>query len=197
MDNIQVIVKDNQEVVSLYLSTPENVKSFNGRDGVVTSQSGDYSDFDNNFTTEQTFTDMTVTGSTDFPTQVKTDDGPSVATTAFVQSLIQDMSAGLKFKGTWNADTNTPSLTSSVGEDGNFYIVDVSGNTDLNGVTDWQVGDWAVFVDADGASSWRKVDNSSVLDGQGTANYVPKWSGLGTSMTLQIALYMMMVLRLV
>ena len=184
MDNIQVTVKDNQEVVSLYLSTPENVKSFNGRDGVVTSQSGDYSGFDNNFTTEQTFTDMNVTGSTDFPTQVKTDDGPSVATTAFVQSLIQDMSAGLKFKGTWNADTNTPSLTSSLGEDGNFYIVDVSGSTDLNGTTDWQVGDWAVFVDADGASSWRKVDNSSVLDGQGTASYIPKWSGLGTSMTL-------------
>ena len=27
MDNIQVIVTDNQEVVSLFLSTPENVKS--------------------------------------------------------------------------------------------------------------------------------------------------------------------------
>lgn len=49
-------------------------------------------------------------------------------------------------KGNWNATTNVPTLTSSTGNEGEFYIVSVSGTTNLNGITDWQVGDWALFT---------------------------------------------------
>lgn len=51
----------------------------------------------------------------------------------------------LKFLGTWNASTNTPTLTSSVGVTNGYYIVSVAGNTNLNGITNWNVGDWAIF----------------------------------------------------
>ena len=51
----------------------------------------------------------------------------------------------LNYQGTWNASTNTPTLTSSVGTKGYYYVVSVAGSTNLNGITDWVVGDWAVY----------------------------------------------------
>ena len=78
--------------------------------------------------------------------------------TAFgkVQNQINGLIGGSIYKGTWNASTNTPTLTSSVGTNGNYYIVSVAGSTNLNGITDWQVGDWAIFQ----GSVWQKVDNT-------------------------------------
>ena len=108
----------------------------------------------------------------------------TVATTAFVQNLIGTIPAGLVFQGTWNAATNTPTLTSGSGTTGHFYIVSTSGNTNLDGVTDWKVGDWAVFIEQGASDQWEKIDNSSVLDGIGTGQSVTKWDGSGTSNTL-------------
>ena len=108
----------------------------------------------------------------------------TVATTAFVQNLIGTIPAGLVFQGTWNAATNTPTLTSGSGTTGHFYIVSTSGSANLDGVTDWVTGDWAVFIEQGGTDAWEKIDNSSVLDGAGTGNRVAKWSGSGTSNTL-------------
>ena len=66
---------------------------------------------------------------------------------------------GLNYQGTWNASTNTPTLTSSVGTKGYYYAVSVSGTTNLNGITDWFVGDLAVF---DG-SAWQQIDNTDAV----------------------------------
>jgi|688.fasta_scaffold02784_10 hypothetical protein len=78
--------------------------------------------------------------------------------TAFgkLQHQVNQLVGGLQYEGTWNASTNTPTITSSVGTDGTFYIVSVAGTTNINGITDWQVGDWIVFHD----TAWQKVDNS-------------------------------------
>jgi hypothetical protein len=65
----------------------------------------------------------------------------------------------LSYQGTWNASTNTPTLTSSVGTKGYYYVVDVAGSTNLNGITDWKVGDWAVF----NGSVWQKIDNTDAV----------------------------------
>jgi hypothetical protein len=65
----------------------------------------------------------------------------------------------LVFKGAWDASTNTPTLTSSVGDKGDYYVVSVAGNTNLNGITDWQLGDWAIF----NGSVWQKVDNTDLV----------------------------------
>jgi hypothetical protein len=62
----------------------------------------------------------------------------------------------LSYQGTWDASTNTPTLTSSVGTKGYYYVVSVAGNTNLNGITDWLVGDWAVY----NGTVWQKVDNT-------------------------------------
>lgn len=63
------------------------------------------------------------------------------------------------YQGTWNAATNTPTLTSGIGTKGNYYVVSVPGNTNLDGITDWQAGDWAIF----NGVVWEKVDNSEVV----------------------------------
>jgi len=65
----------------------------------------------------------------------------------------------LNYKGTWNASTNTPTLVSSVGSKGDYYVVSVAGTTNLNGITDWQVNDWAIF----NGSVWEKVDNTDLV----------------------------------
>lgn len=74
---------------------------------------------------------------------------------------VNNYSTGLVYKGTWNALTNTPFLQSGVGVSGEYYIVSVAGTTNLDGVTDWQVGDWAIFV-SDTPDRWQKVDNHDV-----------------------------------
>jgi hypothetical protein len=157
--------------------------------------------YDNSKKFETTSTGATVTGAatattflgdlngtintvTTAVTKANSTNDTTVATTAFVQNLIGTIPAGLVFQGTWNADTNTPTLTSGTGTTGNFYIVSVDGSTNLDGITDWKVGDWAVFVEQGASDQWEKVDNSSVLDGSGTGQTVALWSGSGTSNTL-------------
>ncbi len=117
-------------------------------------------------------------------TQANATNDATVATTAFVQNLISTIPAGLVFQGTWNADTNTPTLANGTGTTGHFYIVSTEGSTNLDGITDWKVGDWAVFVEQGATDAWEKVDNSSVLDGSGTGQTVALWGGSGTSNTL-------------
>jgi hypothetical protein len=80
-------------------------------------------------------------------------------TLASLQSQISAISSGLEYQGTWNASTNTPTLTSSVGTAGYYYIVGVAGSTNLNGITDWQVGDWAIF----NGTVWQKLDNTDLV----------------------------------
>jgi len=62
----------------------------------------------------------------------------------------------LSYQGTWNASTNTPTLASSTGTKGYYYVVSVAGSTNLNGITDWKISDWAVF----NGSVWQKIDNT-------------------------------------
>lgn len=65
----------------------------------------------------------------------------------------------LSYQGTWDANTNTPTLTSSVGTQNHYYVVSTAGSTDLNGITDWQIGDWAIF----NGSVWQKIDQSPAV----------------------------------
>jgi hypothetical protein len=60
------------------------------------------------------------------------------------------------YQGTWNASTNTPTLTSSVGTLGFYYVVSTAGSTNLNGISTWAIGDWAVY----NGSAWQKVGAS-------------------------------------
>ena len=76
-----------------------------------------------------------------------------------ISQLPDAVLGALSYQGTWNASTNTPTLTSSVGTKGYYYVVNVAGSTNLNGITDWAIGDWAVY----NGSAWQKVDNTDAV----------------------------------
>jgi hypothetical protein len=63
---------------------------------------------------------------------------------------------GLNFRGYWNAATNTPTLSNSSANRGDYYIVSVAGTTNLSGTTDWQPGDWLLFS----GTGWQKIDTT-------------------------------------
>ena len=65
----------------------------------------------------------------------------------------------LSYQGTWDANANSPLLTSSVGTQNQYYIVSVAGTTNLNGITDWQIGDWAIF----NGTVWQKIDQTPAV----------------------------------
>lgn len=67
----------------------------------------------------------------------------------YVDSLI----GGMQLQGNWNADTNTPDIT-GITQVGYAWAVSVSGNTDLGGITDWQIGQMAVKNFA----GWTKIN---------------------------------------
>lgn len=126
--------------------------------------------------------DTTTTGIT----QPSTTDNNLLATTAFVQDLLGDIVTGLQFQELWNATTDVPDLSTATPSNGDFWIVEVAGNTNLSGITSWAVGDWAIYIvpAGGGAAFWQKVDNTTSIAGNGTGNQVAKWSGVGASTTL-------------
>jgi putative N-acetylmannosamine-6-phosphate epimerase len=65
---------------------------------------------------------------------------------------------GLNLQGNWNASTNTPDLTALTPDAGQFWIVSVAGSTNLGGITNWTVGDWALY---DG-SAWQRIEGGTV-----------------------------------
>ena len=96
----------------------------------------------------------------------------------FVTGEIANIPSGLSFEGSWNASTDTPSLAGTTPANGVFYIVSVAGSTSLSGITDWEVGDWAVYVsNGAGTDAWQKIDNTSTLSGAGSAGQLTYWTG--------------------
>ena len=77
-----------------------------------------------------------------------------------INSVVGAIPSGLVYQGSWNALTNTPTLTSSVGISGYYFIVSV-GNPALapalDGITEVGNGDWIIFSST---GVWQKMDNS-------------------------------------
>ena len=107
--------------------------------------------------------------------------------TVNAQGQITSVSTGAvpnTYQGTWNASTNTPTLVSSVGVAGYYYIVSVAGSTTLNGISTWAVGDWVAF----NGSVWQKIAGTSTgtfasltVTGIATLNQVTFGGAAGTS----------------
>ena len=141
-----------------------------------------------NILIDTTIADTVVTGKvlTNLPTatsQVIADSDTILQALSYLQGQITGIPQGLVYKGTWDASTNTPTLASGTGVTGEFYIVSVAGTTNLDGITDWQVGDWAIFVEVGATDTWQKIDNTSAILGSGSANKIAKWTGSNTLAT--------------
>jgi hypothetical protein len=85
-----------------------------------------------------------------------------------VQSQLNSLSGSLIYKGSWNASTNSPTIVSGTGTNGNYYIVSVAGTTTIDGISSWAVGDWIVF----NGTVWQKIANQSVTSVNGLSGIV-------------------------
>lgn len=64
------------------------------------------------------------------------------------------------YRGEWDASSGDfPSSDPSMGD---YYVVAVSGTTDLNGITDWELNDWAVY----NGNEWDIVRNRTIAAGE-------------------------------
>lgn len=76
--------------------------------------------------------------------------------------------SAMEFKGTWNANTNTPTLTAGVGDTGDFYVVSVGGT--WHGMT-FNPNDRIVF-DGVTAHDWIKLVAGEVNSVNGMSGQV-------------------------
>lgn len=93
-------------------------------------------------------------------------------------SSITNAIGALNFKGTWDANANSPVLASSVGTKGDYYVVGTAGATNLNGISNWSIGDWATF----NGSVWQRVEGGADLNGVNLSV-----SGTSTMGNIQVA----------
>ena len=146
------------------------------------------------FTGSATFNGAVVTNSTLELNSTLLDDLGNSGTSGQILSStfsgirwVDQVAAGLSYQGTWDArtqaeggaagDGGNPDLLLATVAAGYYYIVNVAGSVDLDGETDWKIGDWAVYSDS---GVWQKVDNTSILAGSGTASTIPMWIGSTT-----------------
>jgi hypothetical protein len=61
------------------------------------------------------------------------------------------------YQGSWNATTNSPTLSSGAGTKGYYYKVSVAGSTTIDGISQWNVGDLIAF----NGTTWDKFDGIS------------------------------------
>jgi hypothetical protein len=92
----------------------------------------------------------------------------------------------LRYQGTWNASTNSPTIpAAAMGNKGHYYKVATAGTTSIDGIAEWAIGDWIVS----NGTAWEKIDNTdsvSSVNGQTGAVSITTISGnAGTATTLQ------------
>jgi hypothetical protein len=105
------------------------------------------------------------------------DGGGKIPTTQLPDSVV----GASQYKGTWNASTNSPSITtgSAPGKTGWYYSVAVAGTTTVDGISSWAVGDQIIS----NGTVWQKIPNvsavSSVNSKTGAVVLVPADISLG------------------
>jgi hypothetical protein len=66
-------------------------------------------------------------------------------------------------RGYWNASTNVPIIKAGKGENGASYQVSVAGSTEIDGISDWRVGDVIFFLN----DTWMRIPGQNTLDARG------------------------------
>ncbi len=74
--------------------------------------------------------------------------------------------SGLNNLGTWNANTNTPTLSDngtgpSAPSAGDYYVVSTAGATSVDGNSTWNAGDWILYDAA--LDVWKRIEISNTV----------------------------------
>jgi hypothetical protein len=89
--------------------------------------------------------------------------------------LPDSITGSLHYQTTWDADLNLPAIPiASATNLGWYYVVGTAGETIVNGISDWKVGDWLIS----NGEAWQKIDNTdAVLSWNGRMGAVMPESG--------------------
>lgn len=78
-----------------------------------------------------------------------------------ISQMDESILGAMNYQGVWDAATNTPAIPAAAPlNKGHFYIINVKGNTVIDGADDWNVGDWIVSS----GSKWHKVDSTDQVN---------------------------------
>ncbi len=90
---------------------------------------------------------------------------------------------GFTNQGNWNAATNSPSLASGVGTEGDYYICTVAHTLrELDGVTNWKVGDRLFFHE----DTWRRAPAASDSAAYPGKNHALNYSTARVTLTFEM-----------
>jgi len=59
--------------------------------------------------------------------------------------VLSQLAGEVVYQGVWNASTNSPTLVSGTGTNGQYYRVGTAGTTTIDGISLWNVGDLIIF----------------------------------------------------
>jgi hypothetical protein len=80
-----------------------------------------------------------------------------VYTKSQIDTFISGVTGGMNYQGTWNANTNTPTLVSGTGTKGYYYKVSSAGNTTIDGNNNWTAGDLIAY----NGTTWDKIEGGA------------------------------------
>ena len=154
--------------------------------------------YDNSTKIATTNTGVTVTGGLTLSgkgTSAATVDGDGSTTMATKGWVESKLTGATLYQGTWDPSGGgygSPDLSAAALQvNGYYYICSADGTAEPNGTgtepDTWHTGDWVIWNDDVGSGEWQKIDNTTVLSGAGTGDYLARWTDtetLGDSIVL-------------
>lgn len=95
---------------------------------------------------------------------------------ALEEKIMSFITSGTVYKGTWNAETNTPTITQGVGTNGWFYYVSTPGKWDN---TNFLINDKIIFKDS--SKKWERIPTGVETDNPIVVAYIDQDSTLPTT----------------
>ena len=140
---------------------------------------------DATFTGDISAVALTLTGKGTSAATVDGDGSTTMATKGWVESKL---TGATLYQGTWDPSGGgygSPDLsTAALQVNGYYYICSADGTAEPNGTgtepDTWHTGDWVIWNDDVGSGEWQKIDNTTVLSGAGTGDYLARWTDTET-----------------
>lgn len=100
-----------------------------------------------------------------------------------VSQLPDSVVGAVTYKGTWAA--NVALDPAAPANKGHYYVVSANGSFNMNGITDWKIGDWVIS----NGTVWQKIDNTDAISSWNgrTGAVVPQSGDYNTSQVTENA----------
>lgn len=77
-----------------------------------------------------------------------------------VEQIPATLLGAMKYQASWDASVNIPAIPAATSENaGWYYVVGTPGATNIDGISNWNTGDWVIS----NGVSWQKIDNTDMV----------------------------------